>query len=77
MKNLHVLYTNVDTLTEVKKSLIEALIEKCPPDIICLSEVAPKHSLYPLVEENLILKGYNLFHEGFKNRGVCIYVQTR
>ena len=68
------MYTNIDTLTTDKKAALEAEIFKSKPDIICINEVCPKNFVYALQEESLSLTGYNLFHQGLNNRGVCVYV---
>ena len=44
--NLKIFYTNCDCLTPAKKREMEAIIYKDNPDIIAITEVLPKRSLY-------------------------------
>jgi len=67
-------YTNSDSLIN-KRSELHAEIVKYAPDVICVTEVAPKSTIYPLQEAELQIKGYDLFSniENHK-RGVVIYI---
>ena len=48
------------------------------PDIIAITEIYPKHSLYELTIAESNIDGYNIFcnDTGLAHRGVCIYIKT-
>ena len=67
------MYTNIDTLTKTKKNILETEIAKTLPDVICLTEVLPKNSIYERTEEFLKIEGYNRITHEENKRGTSIY----
>jgi len=43
------------------------------PDVICLTEVLPKHSLFEYCTDMYYLDGYKLILSELKGRGICIF----
>ncbi|MES9905973.1 MAG: reverse transcriptase family protein [Sedimenticola sp.] len=76
--NLNILYSNVDVLTKNKKAELEAIVISNSPDIIALTEILPKSSDFPIIEEFYHLDGYVL-HASIPNasRGVIIYTKNK
>ena len=73
--NLNVFYTNCDCLTMAKKEELYSLIETKNPDIIALSEILPKNSILPIVEEYYNIDNYDrVIFNIDKGRGVVLYV---
>ena len=69
-------YSNVDCLTKEKKSELEFLLANNDIDIIGLTEILPKHSLFENLDIHYNLKNFNIFTNGLKDgRGVAIYVR--
>ena len=75
---LKTLYTNVDNSLKSKLDELQAEIIINEPDIICLTEIKPKHGNIP-EKEVLELQGYDLFLNPAYNepdtRGVCMYLK--
>lgn len=70
-------YTNCDCLTQTKKSELEALVSTDNPDIIALTEILPKTSLFDTVEEFYNLEGYTkIVPDLNEGRGIIIYVRA-
>ena len=46
------------------------------PDIITITEIYPKHSLYELTITELNIDGYDIFYNDtcLAHRGVCIFI---
>ena len=78
INNLKVYYTNCDCLTLSKKRELEVIIQEEDPDIIALTEILPKRSLY---ETNYLfynIESYVRYSSGLTSgRGVIIYVKSR
>ena len=80
IKNIPMLkcfYTNCDTLTNKMDELL-FYINTNNPDILVLTEVAPKNNRYLLQKSDLEIKGYSLYINNFEEkgvRGVAIYVK--
>ena len=78
-KNLNMMYTNADILTN-KLDELNITIKNADFDLVAITEVLPKYSLYPVQAIELSLKGYNMVtniddvHE-CGCRGICIYVK--
>ena len=68
------MYSNVDQLTIKKRSELEAEIHIVKPDIICLTEVNPKNTIFEIREEHYRIDGYYIIHDNFKQRGACIFI---
>ena len=69
-------YSNVDCLTKEKKSKLEFLLANNDIDIIGLTEILPKHSLFENLDIHYHLKKINTFTNALKDgRGVAIYVR--
>ena len=51
------MYSNVDQLTSSKKSELEAEIHIVKPDIICLTELNPKNTIFEIREEHYRIDG--------------------
>lgn len=80
IKNISIFYTNCDTLTN-KLEELEILTNEIKPDVIMLTEIAPKFSRYKLQKSEIQLKGYNI-HTNVdtkkrENRGVAIYIKKK
>ena len=59
-----------------KKQELTAIIVEYSPEIICITEFAPKHTRTPLQEAELQLEGYDIFSNiGSQKRGVIIYTR--
>ena len=71
-------YSNVDTLTQTKKLELEAFITVNSPNIIGLTEVLPKNSIFQVNETYFNLENYDLFTTSLdKGRGVVLYIQKK
>ena len=77
VKSLKCWSTNADSLFN-KIDELKARICVFNPDIITITEIYPKHSLYELTITELNIDGYDIFYNdtGFARRGVCIYIKT-
>ena len=61
---------------EREKSELEFLLANNDIDIIGLTEILPKHSLFENLDIHYHLKNINIFTNGLNNgRGVAIYVR--
>ena len=70
-------YTNCDCLSQTKRVELESYIQTNSPDIIALTEVLPKNSLFHVNEVLFALKGYSCFSANLnKGRGVLLYVKN-
>jgi len=72
LKGIKCLYTKVDTITN-KKCDLEILIDKHKPDILGITEVKPKNSLWELTEAELYIEGYTLYYN-LSGRGSVLYI---
>ena len=77
MKSLKCWSTNVDSLFN-KLDELKARMYLFNPDIIAITEVYPKHSLYEPTMAELSISGYDIFYNdiGSAHRGVCIYIKS-
>lgn len=70
------MYTNADNLLN-KRNELEATLYSHKPDIICITEVAPKHCTTPMSSSELQIQGFDLcFNDVNFKRGVAIYTST-
>ena len=70
------IYTNCDCLTQTKKVELENYVQQNSPDIIALSEVLPKNSIFDVNNEVFALRGYSLFCSDLtQGRGVILYIK--
>ncbi len=70
-------YTNCDVLTNTKISELEHYISVDSPDLIALTEVLPKRSLFTNELVNYELEGYDIFGTGFTGgRGTILYIKS-
>ena len=78
LKKLICWYTNADSLIN-KLDELRTRIKLYSPDIVCISEVFPKHCLYDIIEVELQISGYNCICSSFSHhlRGTCIYVKSK
>ena len=62
IKNLKIIYTNADCLTN-KKAELNMIIHNMErePDVIAITEVKPKSSKYTVTASEFNLDGFNLF----------------
>ena len=76
-KFLRCWYTNADSLINKLEELKCRMTESCP-DIVCITEVFPKHCVADVSVVNLQINGYNCYCSAFShsNRGVCLYVKS-
>ncbi len=73
---LRVIYTNIDVLTKTKKSELEAIVKLKDPDIIALTEIFPKNSMFGNDSEFFQMRGYDTFISDLnKGMGIVIYVK--
>ena len=77
MKYLRCWYTNSDSLLNKLDELKCRTSGSCP-DIVCVTEVFPKHCVADVSIVNLQINGYNCYCSDFShnNRGVCLYVKA-
>ena len=49
------------------------------PDIVCISEVFPKHCMYDITVVELQISGHNCYCSSFSHhvRGTCVYVKSK
>ena len=60
-----------------KKEELYSLIETENPDIIALSEILPKNSILPIVEEYYNIDNYDRVISNIdKGRGVVLYIKN-
>ena len=71
-------YTNADSLINKLDELKSRILLR-HPDIICVSEVFPKHCSYDVTVAEFCIDGYDCFYSIFSHdvRGVCIYVKSK
>ena len=70
------IYTNCDCLTQTKKVELENYVQLNYPDIIALSEVLPKNSIFDVNNEVFALQGYSLVCSDLtQGRGVILYIK--
>ena len=71
--NLSCIYTNADSLLN-KRAELSAIIVQHAPDVICITEFAPKNTALPVQEAELQVEGFDMF-SNINNckRGVLIY----
>ena len=69
-------YSNVDCLTTQKKLELESLLNNKEMDIIGLTEILPKHSVFENLDIYYKLNNYNIYTNDLKEgRGIAIYVR--
>ena len=74
---LHCVYTNMDCFLN-KRLEFQMFVTTEQPDIICLTEILPKHFNYSVQKVELEVDGYDCFckiEETDARRGVVIYVK--
>jgi hypothetical protein len=72
-QNLLCFYTNADSIVN-KRAELQVVIAQHAPDIICITEYAPKNS--NIAESELQVEGYDMFlNSNAYKRGVLIYVK--
>ena len=76
LDKLQALYTNCDCLTQTKLSELKNFVAKKSPDIIAITEVFPKNSIFSPSHEHYQIKDYDIFLTETDGRGVCIYAKT-
>ena len=70
-------YTNCDCLSQTKKVELESYIQSNSPDVIALTEVLPKNSVFDVNETEHVLQGYTCFSSDLtKGRGVLLYIKN-
>ena len=71
-------YANADSLIN-KFDELKTRIKLYFPDIVCISEVFPKHCLYDITEVELQISSYSCICSSFSHhlRGTCIYVKSK
>ncbi|KAI8493802.1 hypothetical protein Bbelb_281490 [Branchiostoma belcheri] len=76
-KQLKVIYTNADCITN-KKAEYQAVIEEIQPDIIVTTETNPKNSRFKMTRTELSIPGYNLFTNAERDgvRGTAVHVKN-
>ena len=65
LSHLICFYTNADNLLN-KRSEFEVGLALNKPDVVCITEIAPKHCLIKVQQSELQVDGYDLY--------VCMYV---
>ena len=77
MKSLKCWSTNVNSLFN-KLDELKARIYLFNPDIITITEVYPKYSLYEPTMAELSIGGYDIFYNDIRSAhyGVCIYIKS-
>ncbi|XP_071941051.1 uncharacterized protein [Antedon mediterranea] len=72
---IHVfMYTNCDSILN-KRDEFKLRMKDSDPDIILLTEILPKHSLYQVQKNELEIEEYNFYYSE-KKRGIGIYVKS-
>eukprot|EP00794_Sanderia_malayensis_P016301 gene16301-17938_t len=75
VNKLRCFYTNSDSLMNKRIELQAVIVSDCP-DIICITEFAPKNTSTPIQEVELQIEGYDMFSNINKlKRGVLIYTR--
>ena len=70
-------YTNCDCLSQTKKVELESYIQSNSPDVIALTEVLPKNSIFDVNETEYVLQGYTCFSSDLtKGRGALLYIKN-
>ena len=77
VKSLKCWFTNADSLTN-KLGELQCRIKVTSPDILCVTEVYPKNSVYDVSPALLQISRYDCFVSSFSrgSHGVCIYVKS-
>ena len=73
-KELHILYTNIDTYLN-KREELHFRLQQEQPDILCLTEILPKANVHFNACEYEI-PNYTFFTNTDHKRGVAIYVKS-
>ena len=75
---MKILYTNAACLSQTKLAELKILINEETPDILGITEVFPKHSLFEQQEVFYDIENYDLFLSNLrKGRGVALYVKKQ
>ncbi len=75
--NITCFYTNADSLLN-KRAEFSTAIAHFAPDVICVNEVVPKHTLTKVQESEIQLEGYDLCSNlNYCKRGVAIFTAKR
>ena len=70
------MYTNCDCLTQTKLIELTHYVQSNSPDVIALTEILPKNSLFDVTPEIYALEGYSLFSSNLnQGRGVLLYIK--
>ena len=70
------MYTNCDCLTQTKLIELTHYVQSNSPDVIALTEILPKNSLFDVTPEIYALEGYSLFTSNLnQGRGVLLYIK--
>ena len=71
-------YTNADSLIN-KLDELKSRINLYSPDVICITEVFPKHCIYSVTAVELQISGYDCFCSDFSHhvRGICVYIKSK
>ena len=77
IKSLKCWSTNADSLFN-KMDELKARIYLFNPDIIAITEIYPKYSLYEITVTELSIDSYDVFYNDISSarRGVCIYIKS-
>ena len=69
-------YTNSDSLLN-KLEELKCRISESNPDIVCITEIFPKHCVVEVSVANLQISGYNCYCSNFSHsdHGICLYVK--
>ena len=80
MKCLKILYTNADVLTN-KMDELQVLVKQDNCEVIAITEVLPKHSFFPIQEQELVIEGFSnisnfdiAYKEG--GRGIVLFIKN-
>lgn len=75
---MKILYTNADCLSQTKLAELKILLNEEAPDILGITEVFPKHSLFEQQEVFYVIENYELFLSNLrKGRGVALYIKKQ
>ena len=70
--SLKVLYTNADGFTISKQTELKCYIQEFEPDIIAITEILPKHTVFYLDASHYIIDGYNMFYSDLTQGRGCV-----
>lgn len=71
------MYTNADCFTISKQTELKCYIQQAAPDIIAITEILPKHTVFELGENHFSIDGYTMFCTDLtKGRGCVCYIKS-